>query len=108
MENASETWKDAFPYETAYCDHFETPQRAYEDVVPVLDEIMQECDRSKVTVYDPYYCDGRAGKLLRQFGFRVKHEKRDFYDDVKNSKVPHHDILVTNPPFSDQHKKVSS
>lgn len=103
----SETWKESFPYETAYRDHFETPLQAYNGIAPLLDELISiSSPRSNVTIYDPYYCDGRAGELLRQLGFQVEHQKRDFYKDIKEGKVPRHDILLTNPPFSDQHKKV--
>jgi hypothetical protein len=35
----------------------------------------------------------------------VVHERRDFYQDIDNGNVPLHDTIVTNPPFSDQHKK---
>ena len=57
-------------------------------------------------IYDPYYCDGRAAKLLRQVGFgTVVHEKRDFYQDIRDKTVPPHDVLITNPPYSDQHKQ---
>lgn len=109
MSKSSSAWKELFPYETDYCDHFETPQKAYDDIAPLLDILTTTTsDRSEVTLYDPYYCDGRAGKLLRRLGFQVQHERRDFYKDINDGKVPHHDILVTNPPFSDQHKKVTT
>ena len=29
----------------------------------------------------------------------------DFYEDVRRRQVPKHDILVTNPPYSQQHKE---
>ena len=57
-------------------------------------------------LYDPYFCDGRTAILLRQLGFdKVVHEKRDFYRDVSNNKIPLHDTLLTNPPYSDTHKE---
>jgi hypothetical protein len=111
MSNLSSgTWIDSFPYDTDYCDHFETPPQAYDDIAPILDLLLlstQKPSRSKVTIYDPYFCDGRAGRVLRELGFQVQHDKRDFYKDIQNGEIPHHDILVTNPPFSDQHKKVN-
>lgn len=59
-----------------------------------------------VTLYDPYYCNGRTTVLLRELGFsNVFHEKRDFYADIEGGKVPEHGILITNPPYSDTHKK---
>lgn len=110
MSNTLGEWgKKSFPYDTDYCDHFETPKRAYDDIAPLLDVLLSSTQTSKrtdVTVYDPYYCDGRSGRLIADLGFQVKHEKRDFYKDIKDDNVPQHDILVTNPPFSDKHKKV--
>ena len=57
-------------------------------------------------IYDPFYCDGRTKVLLRKLGYEsVIHEKRDFYADVKKSKVPLHQVFMTNPPYSDDHKE---
>eukprot|EP01083_Nonionella_stella_P065407 171343_1 len=62
--------------------------------------------RSNHILYDPYYCDGSTARLLKDLGFtNVKHEKRDFYADVKNDTVPRHHTLVTNPPYSEDHKE---
>lgn len=35
----------------------------------------------------------------------VIHENRDFYADLANGTVPTHDVLVTNPPYSGDHKE---
>lgn len=111
------TWDaKAYPYDVDYCDHFETPLQAYEDIAPVIDVLCNlrnqptvKENRSQICVYDPYYCHGRAAELLSSLKFRkIAHEKRDFYDDIENERVPKHDILVTNPPFSDQHKRVGT
>mmetsp|Transcript_7401 Transcript_7401/g.11218 ORF Transcript_7401/g.11218 Transcript_7401/m.11218 type:complete len:371 (-) Transcript_7401:620-1732(-) len=57
-------------------------------------------------MYDPYYCNGRTLRLLQGLGFQnVIHQKRDFYKDVANQTVPSHDVLVTNPPYSQNHKE---
>ena len=34
----------------------------------------------------------------------VVHEKRDFYCDMRNQTVPKHNFLITNPPYSAEHK----
>ena len=45
-------------------------------------------------------------KHLNALGFsNVIHENRDFYKDVKLSKVPDYDILITNPPYSGDNKE---
>ena len=115
----------SYPYKVDYNDHFETPRRAYEDVLPLLDLISPSArgslntkeskkrkrsstpsHRDDHTLYDPYYCAGRAKDLLNAIGFpNVQHAKRDFYADVRNGTVPKYDTLVTNPPYSEDHKE---
>jgi hypothetical protein len=106
-------WKASFPYETDYNDHFETPDVAYEDVAVLLDWINSakangstKTNRSDLVLYDPYYCQGRTAQLFRDLDFTsIIHEKRDFYHDIESNQVPSHDVIITNPPYSDQHKK---
>ena len=114
----------SYPYKVDYNDHFETPRRAYEDVLPLLDLVSPSArgsvnaneskkrkrsptsHRDDHTLYDPYYCAGRAKELLNSIGFpNVQHAKRDFYADVRNGTVPKYDTLVTNPPYSEDHKE---
>ena len=123
-----------FPYEINYNDHFETPLIAYQDLRPMLKWIQSKmrtkqgkdqgggkegesegqtsyCHENKhtekpFTLYDPYYCNGRTKILLKQLGFdHVVHEKRDFYKDIEQEQIPVHDVLITNPPYSDEHKQ---
>ncbi len=100
-------WKAKFDYPVDYNDHFETPLIAYQDILPILDAVQEDNkNRKEHVVYDPYYCDGRTAIFLRQLGFeQVVHAKRDFYRDISNHKIPQHDTLVTNPPYSDTHKE---
>lgn len=35
----------------------------------------------------------------------VIHEARDFYKDINNNTIPDHDVLITNPPYSENHKQ---
>ena len=97
-------WKPCFEYKVDYNDHFETPLCAYADILPLLDLLNQ--NRKQHVMYDPYYCNGRVAVLLRQLGFdRIIHAKRDFYKDVEENEVPEYDTLVTNPPYSENHKE---
>ena len=42
---------------------------------------------------------------MKSLGFEtVINVKRDFYADIRRDKVPEHDVLVTNPPYSGDHK----
>jgi hypothetical protein len=102
-----------FPYPTDYNDHFETPARAYEDILPLMECVLVGNRKAEATIYDPYYCAGRAATLLNnvfqqrrlQQSIRIQHEKRDFYRDIQMNTVPQYDILVTNPPYSSNHKE---
>ena len=79
---------------------------------------------SVFTLYDPYYCQGRTETYLQQAlalqeedptssttstdkqkkSYRLIHRKRDFYQDIQNQQIPDHDLFITNPPYSDDHK----
>lgn len=116
-----------FPYEVDYCDHFESPEQAYRDIVPLIelvaaattttdekkkkknhDHTKNNNDKNNISVilYDPYYCNGRTKRILQKLGFpNIQHEKRDFYKDISSHNIPKHDILITNPPYSADHKE---
>ena len=114
------------PFEVDAADHCETPLRAYQDLAVVLDHLLRQKERtdprhnlrddasdprkldpparSSLRIYDPYYCDGGAKAKLAALGFtNVIHENRDFYQDVDSGRIPDHDVLVTNPPYSGRH-----
>jgi hypothetical protein len=92
-----------FPYNVDYNDHFETPIIAYEHILPLMDVIQP---RGNHILYDPYFCNGRTKRILNSLGFdNVIHEKRDFYRDVEENRVPLYHTLVTNPPYSSNHKE---
>jgi hypothetical protein len=122
------------PFETDYNDHFQTPFIAYQHLAPVLLAAFGEaaCDDSqKYTIYDPYYCTGSVPKLVYRSlvsagdggqhsevnhppPFRnaaavaqriaVVNAPRDFYADIASGAVPACDFIVTNPPYSGDHK----
>ena len=77
--------------------------RAYEDIFPILLTILTRKKSRKKrnnanqhtsdesTIYDPYFCTGRAATLLdgvfqrhtrEKVPIRIFHEKRDFYRDM--------------------------
>jgi hypothetical protein len=94
-------------FDVDYNDHFETPLAAYSDIAPVLDIAakMLGKDRSSLVLYDPYYCQGSMRSHLSSLGFTtVINENRDFYKDIAEGRVPEYDVLITNPPFSGDHK----
>ena len=62
--------------------------------------------KGELVVYDPFYCQGSIRTLYEKIGVtNFIHEKRDFYADVKAKRVPDYDILITNPPYSLNHKE---
>ena len=96
-----------YPFATDFCDHFETPKRAYADVAAAIDALTNK-QRSETRIYDPYYCDGAVKRHLRELGFsNTKNDKVDFYATkaYKDPANTTHDIVVTNPPFSEDHKE---
>lgn len=94
-------------FKADYNDHFETPERAYQDLLPVLDAIAAALGKTRdgLVIYDPYYCRGKMISLLHAMGYtNVVNKNRDFYKDVESKGVPEYDVLVTNPPYSGEHK----
>jgi hypothetical protein len=114
-------------FETNYNDHFETPQQAYADIMPILEcrslealgtapgTVSTRCGTTSgsdalrsLRIWDPYYCQGAVRKALVALGCAPEHvinENRDFYADVEAGALPAHDVLVTNPPYSGEHKQ---
>ena len=61
---------------------------------------------SSMRVWDPYYCIGAVKRIFAEMGFaNIIHENADFYQLIKNNNtnIPPHEVLVTNPPYSDDH-----
>ena len=108
-------------FETHYNDHFETPTQAFADVAPLLQQLALSLHGGgrggdalqralqRLTVYDPYYCKGAMRESLAKgtgcSAERIVNENRDFYVDVASGQLPPHDCLVTNPPYSGEHKQ---
>eukprot|EP00658_Telonema_sp_P-2_P079039 TRINITY_DN7558_c0_g1_i1.p1 TRINITY_DN7558_c0_g1~~TRINITY_DN7558_c0_g1_i1.p1 ORF type:complete len:350 (+),score=88.52 TRINITY_DN7558_c0_g1_i1:27-1052(+) len=93
-------------WETDPGDHCETSLQAYRHVELFLAGIAQKLGkpRDQLKIYDPYFCQGGMKAHLARLGFSSVHNKNhDFYDVVKNKKVPVYDVLVTSPPYSVDH-----
>ena len=94
------------PFDVETADHCESPPEAYSDVVEMLDMLAAKLgkDRRTLAIYDPYYCAGGMKKHLESLGFlNVYHKCEDFYQVLAEGRVPAHDCLVTNPPYSEDH-----
>lgn len=91
-------------------DDCETPLEAYKHVAPLLAKLAQRLKKPKdqLRIWDPYYCDGAVRAHLASLGFPNVHNARgeDFYELLASGdegRLPPHDVLVTNPPFSGDH-----
>lgn len=102
--NSGSVWN----FEVDYNDHFETPLIAYEDIMSVLTKIAVSINKSigDLIIYDPYYCQGQMIQRLQSLGLKsIINQNKDFYRDIKQNNIPEYDILITNPPYSGDHKQ---
>lgn len=87
-------------------DHCETAPEAYGHVVPLLHALAAELGvpPAELRIYDPYYCNGAVVRHLAALGFgAVINRNEDFYANVEAGRVPEHDVLLTNPPYTEPH-----
>ena len=72
--SCSRCWNFAVDYN----DHFETPLVAYQDILPVLQNIADRKGKSlhDLVVYDPYYCKGEMVKHLKSLGINKGTQSR--------------------------------
>jgi len=108
---AIRAWKNrgnasTLPFDADPEDHCETSPMAYTHIAPVLDCIAERLgkDRSELEIYDPYYCAGGTVRHLNKLGYPNLYNKcEDFYEVISKKRVPTHDVLLTNPPYSGDH-----
>ncbi|KAL7481924.1 hypothetical protein ACHAW6_007602, partial [Cyclotella cf. meneghiniana] len=96
----------SFPYPTNPDDHCETPLQSYHDILCILDELCTVFGKNRETlqIYDPYYCNGSVVKHLESLGYtNVYNRKEDCYATWKANDEPPFDVLLTNPPYSEDH-----
>lgn len=91
-----------------FLDHFETPQRAYEDLAPALRKVAALLGKEvrDLRIYDPYFCRGSMKSFLGDLGFQaVYNENEDCYSSARWRDASLYDVIVTNPPYSGTHKE---
>lgn len=96
------------PFTADYCDHFETPLVAYQDIQPILNLLAKRLSKKpqNLRIWDPYFCEGQMVGHMAALGFpNVYHKNEDFYAVVKEGRAPPFDVLITNPPYSVEHKQ---
>lgn len=95
------TKEQCFPFLTDPDDHCESPLEAYKDIVPFIEKLYA---KETCKIYDPYYCDGAVKLNLQTLGFPSVHNvKEDCYQVWSTGSIPNFDVLVTNPPYSQDH-----
>lgn len=95
-----------YPYKVVNDDHCETPLEAYKDIDDIIATYAVSIgkQRSDVSIYDPYYCEGSMVERLHTLGYRdIYNKKEDFYEMISLDRIPPYDVLVTNPPYSMDH-----
>jgi len=95
-----------YPFPVCSDDHCETGIESYRDIAPLLSFLATRLGKNPASlkIYDPFYCAGAVLVHLKKLGFESVYNKcEDFYAVVKRGKVPSHDVVVTNPPYSGDH-----
>lgn len=98
-------------FSTNVLDHCETPRAAYEHLGSFLEVVGKMLHKDiqptkSVRIWDPFYCNGSMKTIFQDMGFHndnIIHQNVDFYQLIRDQTIPDHDILVTNPPYSDDH-----
>ena len=68
-------------------DDFMTPKTAWEDIKKYI---------PKKKIWEAFYGDGNSGNYLKELGYDVIHEPRDFFTEPPDE----WEMIVSNPPFS--------
>ncbi|CAM9454174.1 unnamed protein product [Chrysoparadoxa australica] len=95
------------PFSACLCINTPSPlswSTYLKDIEPVLALLAKRLGKKRhsLKLWDPFFCNGRAAELLNSLGFtNVHHRNEDFYKAV----VPKYDCLITNPPYSSDHKQ---
>jgi hypothetical protein len=111
-----------FPFPVDPDDHCESPIEAYRDVAPFLfvldahtysNPTKSTSTDATLRIYDPYYCDGAVIRNFLALGFpNVYNRKENCYSMWEavlsaeangNNILNNFDVLVTNPPYSEDH-----
>lgn len=96
-------------FETNALDHCcETTSEAYAHVCS-FPKVVAAAQRppkpaKELKIWDPYYCNGSMKRIFQELGFtNIIHDNVDFYQLTQDGKMPEHDVLLTNPPNSEDH-----
>ncbi len=70
-------------------DDYETTEKIWKMVLPYM--------KNYVSLYEPFYCSGKSGEILKSLGLNVIHKDEDFFENYMKYD---YDLIVSNPPFS--------
>jgi hypothetical protein len=94
------------PFEADVGDHCETSPTAYSHIASLLLLVARRLGKEPkdLQIYDPYFCAGGMVQHLKALGFEnVYNVAEDFYQVIAEGRVPAHDVVITNPPYSGDH-----
>mmetsp|Transcript_3414 Transcript_3414/g.4781 ORF Transcript_3414/g.4781 Transcript_3414/m.4781 type:complete len:292 (+) Transcript_3414:60-935(+) len=108
-KRSEEDSKIKFKWKTEFGDHFSSPRQAFVDIYLALEYFSKCLGKKKETlkILDPFYCDGSCLTYLHDLGFMsAENPCEDFYQSTAfKTNLKHFDVLVTNPPYSADHKQ---
>ena len=73
-------------------DDWETPIEYLQLLTPFLS--------NKITIYDPFYFNGKIKEKWELLGYKCIHKNEDFYEAPKLKNV----IIVSNPPYHNKNQ----
>ena len=106
IAESSEAPRVVYPYEVDDSDHCESPIEAYQHIAIILQQLAAVLGKTtaELKIYDPFYCEGSVKERLGSLGFtNVYNQLEDFYAVQAAGKIPEYDVLLTNPPYSQDH-----
>eukprot|EP00933_Yihiella_yeosuensis_P019462 TRINITY_DN15769_c0_g1_i6.p1 TRINITY_DN15769_c0_g1~~TRINITY_DN15769_c0_g1_i6.p1 ORF type:complete len:322 (-),score=60.76 TRINITY_DN15769_c0_g1_i6:63-1028(-) len=116
FKKPKQIWRDAQPsvtapnkfhsYDVDPLDHAETEPRALGHAAAVLRNLALEMSKisSSLKLWDPYFCKGAMKEHFKKLGFtKVHNANEDCYAVFKSGNLPEHDVIISNPPYSEDH-----
>lgn len=97
---------ELYPFKVDQADHCESGLEAFKHIVPVLTKLASTLKKTpaELRIYDPFFCTGAVVQHLGSLGFSSVYNRcEDFYKVQREGRVPAFDVLVTNPPYSEDH-----
>jgi len=76
-------------------DDYMTPKYVWENIKDYI-------PKDKI-IWEAFYGDGKSGDYLKELGFNIIHEEKDFFTEPPDE----WDMIVSNPPYSESKKVIN-